>query len=169
MFSDLIDEDPRVSFQFDRSRSLRLFSSLDDAASDDSVVLDLQCSAHFAENGDLTSLRVVGIKIEYKPPFHIDETTLDDDGDELRVLPWLLAFMHTQLALFPRLRVAEVRAPLPCLRYATTVSPELCQLPTLGGVLPYRWGCPRADFESVETLGCDTVGVDPVTLEPSGT
>lgn len=125
--------------------------------------LSLQCSQDLQANGTITSPRVVGLKLHLNwrgPP--IDE--------DLEFVPRLIDVFHSKLPAFPHLRVAELRAPLSPLRHAVKVVPQISNLPTLRGRLLYRWGCLRDEFAApLENTTAQLIGVDPVTLEPSGT
>lgn len=158
LYTDLIDEFPTL--RYDRVRSVRSWARLVDLKL--IIFLDLQCSTDFGPDGRVTSLRVIGLCLSLR---NMGRSPVDQP----QFLAWLIKTFHSKLAEFPHLRVAEINSDLRLLQWATEAAPDISQLPTLaGGQLTYRWGCPKEDFKSVASEGCVTVGVDPVTLEPSG-
>lgn len=84
----------------------------------------------------------------------------------------IIKLFHSSLSAFRYLRVAEFRAPLRALKLAVEVAPEISQLATLGDQIQYQWGCTRKEFEELadrnEYAGYKYIGVNPVTLQPSG-
>lgn len=158
LYTDLIDEFPTL--RYDRVRSVRSWARLADLTP--LIFLDLQCSTDLGPDGRVTSLRVIGLCLSLR-------NVGRSPKDQPQFLAWLIKTFHSKLAEFPHLRVAEINSDLRLLQWATEAAPDISQLPTLaGGQLTYRWGCPKEDFKSVASEGCVTVGVDPVTLEPSG-
>lgn len=158
-YSDLIDDFPTM--HFDRVHSVRSRAELTDLNLE--IYLDLQCSADRGPDGRVSSMRVVGLRLEldsYK--------TMQYTNEELQFLPWLITTFHSKLTVFPHLRVAEIRSDLNILQHAAKAAPKISQLPTLGGQLIYRWGCPQRDFGAVDSEEYYTAGVNPITLEPSG-
>jgi hypothetical protein len=156
----VIDEFPTIPF--DRTRSIRFHPQL--KTYDFEICLDLQLSATLRPDGHVASLRVIGLRLE------LYSLQIDKHSKQIqRLFPWLIQTFHSKLPEFPHLRVAEIRSSLGILHLATKAAPEIKQLPTLGGELIYRWGCPRRNFKTVDTEeGCYTVGVDPARLKPSG-
>lgn len=160
--SDLIDEVPGIAF--DRAHSVRSSVRFDD--SDLTIYLDMQCEATERTNGTLAALRVVGLVLEFWVPSSPPASR--DRGAQMPIIPWLIKFFHAKMSTFPHLRVAELRAPLVVLRRAVQVAPEISQLPTLGGQFVYKWAGPEKDFENTQSSECESIGVDPATLEPTG-
>lgn len=147
---------------FDRSRSIRSSANFKDSKLH--IEVDLQCLAEMASDGSLASLRVVGLRLEFQAHAAPEEVT----EPQLQIVPWLIRIFHSKLTEFPHLRVAEVRSPLPFLQRAAKVSPEISQLPSLGGQLLYRWGCYTENAKALQSTEYWTTGVDPITFELSG-
>lgn len=159
-YSGLIDEVPGITV--DRSHSVRSSVSFDDSGL--LIFLDLHCEAEVLPDGALAALRVVGLVLEFRS----GSSRPHPRDKQLQLVPRVISFLHSALPSFVHLRVVELRAPLVLLRHAVRVSAEVSRLPGLGGESLYRWACPRKDFESARSAGCESVGVDPVTLEPTG-
>lgn len=162
--TDLIDDVPGVTW--DPSLSVQLEASF---ADDLSIKLKVQCSAVRTHNGRLASLRIVGLNLEVET---FDTLGLTDQ--DVQLLALVIRGFHTLLPAFPHLRVVALCfQDLSTLKATVKFAPDVSQLPELGAQQVYRWGCfPHSfDSESVRSMS-DTyeyVGVDPATLEPTGT
>lgn len=162
-YTNLADEVATIAI--DRSRSVRAVSYFND--SDLAIYLNLQCETHLRPNGALAAVHVVGLLLQLWVP---SSPTESQDRDHRHVIiSRLIKYFHDKLSTFPHLRVVELCAPLIVLQHAVEVAPEISQLPTLGGRLLYQWACPQTDFKDTQSPKYDAIGVDPVTLEPTGT
>ena len=82
-------------------------------------------------------------------------------------VPWLIKTFQSHLAALPHLRVVEVRTNLSWLTFAVELSPEIAHPPTFGGRVRHFWGCHWYNFADHKHTE-DFVGIDPVTLKPTG-
>lgn len=125
----------------------------------------LQCAAEVGPNGLPMVLSLVGITLE----FTCESERIPIPEEDLLYAGVVINVLHSKLPLLPHLRAVELRADLPILQRAAKIPPEVNKLLEPGGPLSYRWGCPRKDFKHINTAGRTTIGVDPITLEPTGT
>lgn len=163
-YTDLIDHVPGVTW--DRSLSVRFNASF---AKGLLIGLKVQCSAVRTHNGRLVSLRIVGLNLEVET-FHSHKIT----DQEVQLLALVIRGFHTLLSAFPHLRVVALCfQDLSVLKQIVKFAPDVSQLPELGAQQVYYWGCFSRYFysESVRSMShtYKYVGVDPATLEPTGT
>lgn len=162
--TDLIDNVPGVTW--DRSLSVQLVASF---ADDLSIQLKVQCSAVRTRNGRLASLRIVGLNLEVRTSYRQEIT-----DQEVQLLALVIRDFHTLLPAFSHLRVVALCCwELSVLKQIVKFAPDVSQLPELGAQQVYRWGCPLSHFDSESVRSMSDryryVGVDPATLEPTGT
>lgn len=164
LYTDLIDDVPGVTW--DPSLSVGLDSYF---AEDLLIGLKVQCSAVLTPNGRLASLRIVGLDLEVCT---FDRQEITDQ--EVQLLALVIRDFHTLLSAFPHLRVVALCfQDLSVLKQIVKFAPDVSQLPELGAQQVYHWGCFSRYFysESVRSMShtYKYVGVDPATLEPTGT